>query len=506
MPATLEPIRRVKCTYKDCHMSFETEKIMKNHKKNTDEHEYCHKCDEDFDTFEDYAMHKITRPEEHNLACRVCGDEFKSKSGLKRHIELNHRVDQKLTCIGCQKSFYRACLFIEHLEFGHCDVIPAQQFQGHIVHKHLIADLLDGGEQYLRFLQKTSKYEAAIDNDDPTGVDLTDDHFGDEHEIEEVKYEAIKPDKPEHEDVPVFDGRYPPLPSQAKSIPDVDAAIAPMMSGISLNGDADNDSDCSTAVGSPVVTGYPARTSSHLGHSHQGQSCSSAHGDSAAQSSNTQSSSRQIKVWGSRKGKTTSSVLFPNAKPKAPPSDFSISAHDEIMEKEHGRNIFSFRFWDPMSDDWNPERFWDPIVNKYYCPFICEQSFPISSDLHTHILGDHRITRMKCPKCLKYFKSATALMAHCESRGARCNINQTDNFNNFLDRMSGGFLGVNEKIRPDHLNTRSVMIQNSETGHMELYKPPVASYLQYEVTTPPDWKDPVRQGVTIGGMGGGSRW
>jgi len=113
---------------------------------------------------------------------------------------------------------------------------------------------------------------------------------------------------------------------------------------------------------------------------------------------------------------------------------------------------------------------------------------------------------MKCPKCLKYFKSATALMAHCESRGARCNINQTDNFNNFLDRMSGGFLGVKEKIRPDHLDTRSVMIQNSETGHMELYKPPVASYLQYEVTTPPDWKDPVRQGVTIGGMGGGSRW
>ncbi|KAI4940020.1 uncharacterized protein J4E92_001308 [Alternaria infectoria] len=507
MPATLEPIRRVKCTYKDCNMSFETEKIMKNHKKNTDEHEYCHKCDEDFDTFEDYAMHKITRPEEHNLACRVCGDEFKSKSGLKRHIELNHKVNQKLTCIGCQKSFYRACLFIEHLEFGHCDVISAAQFQGHIVHKHLITDLLKDGQQLTRFLQKTSKYEAAIDDDvRRTGVSLDDDPLDDEHEIGDVQYEAIKPEKSEDEDPPVFYGRYPPLPSQAKSIPDVDAAIAPMMGGISLNGDAGNDSDCSTAVGSPVVTGYPARTGSLPGHSHQGQSCSSIHEGSAVQSSNTQSSSRQTKVWGSRKGKTTSSVLFPNAKPKAPPSDFSISAHDETMEKEHGPNLLSDRFWDPMSDDWNPDRFYDPIVSKYFCPFICEQSFPIPSDLNTHILGDHRITRMKCPKCLKYFKHATALMAHCESRGARCNINQTDNFAIFLDRMSGGFLGVEEKIRPDHLNTRSVMIQNSETGHMELYKPPVASYLQYEVTTPPDWKNPVRQGVTIGGMGGGSRW
>lgn len=373
MPATLEPIRRVKCTYKDCNMSFDTEKIMRNHKKNTDEHEYCHKCDEDFDTFEDYAMHKITRPEEHNLACRVCGDEFKSKSGLKRHIELNHKVDQKLTCIGCQKSFYRACLFIEHLEFGHCDVISASQFQGHIVHKHLITDLLKDGQQYTRFLQKTSKYEAAIDDDRETGVSLGGDPFGDEHEIGEVKYEAIKPDKSEDEEhIPVFYGQYPPLPSQAKSITDVDAAIAHMMGGISLNGDADDDSDCSTAVESPVVTGYPVRTSSLPGHSHQGQSCSSAHDGSAAQSSNIQSSSRQTKVWGSRKGKTTSSVLFPNAKPKASPSDFSISAHDETMEKEHGPNILRDRFWDPMSDDWNPDRFYDPIVNKYYCPFICE--------------------------------------------------------------------------------------------------------------------------------------
>jgi hypothetical protein len=88
MPAALEPLRRVRCTYKDCYESFDTESAMKRHKKYDEEHDYCHKCDEDFDDYEAFVYHKIVKPDEHNLACRVCGDEFKSKEGLKRHIEL----------------------------------------------------------------------------------------------------------------------------------------------------------------------------------------------------------------------------------------------------------------------------------------------------------------------------------------------------------------------------------------------------------------------------------
>jgi hypothetical protein len=114
-------------------------------------------------------------------------------------------------------------------------------------------------------------------------------------------------------------------------------------------------------------------------------------------------------------------------------------------------------------------------------------------------MNDHRILRMKCPMCLKYFKSASDLMAHCESRGTRCEINKTEDYNLFLDRLSGGFLGVEEKVRPDHLNNPTLLIQNDETGRMERYKPTVASYLQYMVTKPPDWKEPVASKV-IGGF------
>jgi hypothetical protein len=106
---------------------------------------------------------------------------------------------------------------------------------------------------------------------------------------------------------------------------------------------------------------------------------------------------------------------------------------------------------------------------------------------------------MKCPMCLKYFPSAFTLMAHCESRGARCEINKAEDFNIFLDRLSGGFLSVQEKPRPDHLNNPSVLITNEQTGRVERYQPPIARYLQYTMTKPPDWKEPVRTKV-IGGI------
>ncbi|KAF2126792.1 hypothetical protein P153DRAFT_321511, partial [Dothidotthia symphoricarpi CBS 119687] len=479
MPVPSEPIERVRCTYKDCNMHFSTEKAMRSHKKHSDEHDYCHKCDEDFDSYDEFAHHKITRPDMHNKACRVCGDEFKSESGLKRHIELNHKVDQKLTCIGCRQSFYRACLFIEHLEFGHCDVIRAADFQGHIVHKHLITELLKTGTAYDRFKQKTAQYDAAQDDEEDGGINLDDDPLMADEEIGEVRYEALKPETPpETPTTPQYMGPYPPLPSQVGKTSGTYSDITATMSGMSLNG----GSESTTVVGSPVASPF--------------------HGGSNHGSSTAASTSRQLKVWGSREGKSSSSTLFPNAKPNPAPSvsEFSIAAHDDQMEKSHGINIMRTRFWDPMSDDWNPERFWDPVVNKYYCPFVCEQTFPSPADMNKHIMNDHRITRMKCPMCLKYFRSATALMSHCESRGARCQINKADDYNMFLDRLSGGFLGVDEKTRPDHLNNPVSLIQNPDTGRMEKYKPPTATYLQYEVTTPPDWKEPIKYAAQIGGF------
>lgn len=90
MPAKLEPLHRVKCTYEDCYESFDTEKEMRRHKKRATEdgiHDYCHKCDIDCGNLKAFVLHKITKPKEHRKACRVCGEEFETVSGLKRHTE-----------------------------------------------------------------------------------------------------------------------------------------------------------------------------------------------------------------------------------------------------------------------------------------------------------------------------------------------------------------------------------------------------------------------------------
>jgi hypothetical protein len=90
-------------------------------------------------------------------------------------------------------------------------------------------------------------------------------------------------------------------------------------------------------------------------------------------------------------------------------------------------------------------------------------------------------------------------MCHCESRGSRCHINKADDFSIFLDRLTGGFLSVQEKTRPEFLHNPTVSVRNIETGKMELYRPPTASYLQYEATTPADWKKKAAT-LKIGGI------
>lgn len=191
---------------------------------------------------------------------------------------------------------------------------------------------------------------------------LGDDIFGDE-EIDEIKFEAIKPDTPPHTPLsPAAAGSFPPLPSQMKSSSSAHSDLASILSGISLSGDSETSPDVNSPVFSPAAATFPGDSFRH----------DSVHPASTTGGSATASSSRQPKIWGSRDGKSTKDVLFPGSKPTPASEEFSIAAHDQKMEQEQNRNIMRTRFWDPLSSDFNPDRFWDPILNKYFCPFVCE--------------------------------------------------------------------------------------------------------------------------------------
>lgn len=279
--------------------------------------------------------------------------------GIAANYRQNHKVDQKLTCIGCHSSFYRACLFIEHLEFGHCDVISARQFQGHIVHKLLITELLDNNVALNRFYAKQAKYEAAMDYEEEGGIALNEEIFEDDG-LEEVYYKAIKPDTPPAILCTSTAGEpFPPLPAQRTDSSTRGFEIATALDGMSLG----SGSGAATAVNSPPFSPSPASLHSMSESMRQ---------PATHVGSSSMSTAGQPKVWGSREGKSASSILFADAKPTPTPSEFSIAAYDERMEQSQGSNIMNIRFWDPTSTDFNPDRFYDAVVNMYNCPFTCE--------------------------------------------------------------------------------------------------------------------------------------
>lgn len=133
------------------------------------------------------------------------------------------------------------------------------------------------------------------------------------------------------------------------------------------------------------------------------------------------------------------------------------------------------------------------------------QSFQSTPELRDHILVSHRVNRAKCPYCLKYFDTITALMGHCQSRGSKCQVNKATDFNKFLDKLTGGFICVEEKPRPDYLADKATDIMDARTGELVRYEPPAApqavTYLKYTAGIPVDWKEPTKVAAQIGGGG-----
>jgi len=70
------------CTYEKCRFGFESSKLLKKHKM--DQHDYCKKCDMDFEDFQKHLDHKVGSP--NHITCPVCGEDFKSSGGRDAHI------------------------------------------------------------------------------------------------------------------------------------------------------------------------------------------------------------------------------------------------------------------------------------------------------------------------------------------------------------------------------------------------------------------------------------
>ncbi|TEA18231.1 hypothetical protein C8034_v011431 [Colletotrichum sidae] len=105
----------------------------------------------------------------------------------------------------------------------------------------------------------------------------------------------------------------------------------------------------------------------------------------------------------------------------------------------------------PHHPGFSAEKYYNIYLRKYKCPQKpCGKSFSTGQALITHMKSSiaHYNVKLQCPSCLRWFKDASALVAHAESQSTRCSIRHSENFRIFMDQLTGGVADVTGK-NPD---------------------------------------------------------
>lgn len=455
-----------KCDFPNCHETFESEERLKKHKKLKADHDYCHYCDTGFEDWDSLTAHKTAKaadeikavkewekrelrremmlqngvgehvidgqrendpkPDISHLCCKFCGMDFGSIAGRDTHINQQHKIDQELPCPGgCGLIFPRAAALVYHLETNECPRITPHRFAGYLQHKAIVNRLLANPE-LINELDNNNYIDATKDEDQTGGVKLG---MLDEAVTASGLASTIEPDRP---------NAMGKIPVKQQTWPELSAAN-PQTKQTDLLSDDFESMSISKPPKPMHVTANPLPLCE--------DSTSFIAAVTSASSSTAAAGGTPRAAWSTE---STSKSLFPDAKPTPPTSDWAaVIAAKEAAE--HRSNILQYQFWNPTHRDYNPERFYNPILEEYRCPFpVCDKGMRTPWELEKHITDKHKIDRIRCPQCLKLFKSHTALISHCENATARCKLNRSDRFGQIMDEFSGGFLTAKRTRRPDN--------------------------------------------------------
>lgn len=464
--ATSHSTKPWKCDFPNCNEAFKSEERLKKHKKLNADHDYCHYCDTDFEDWDSLTAHKTTKavdeikavkdwekrelrremdlkegihesvidgererdpkPDMPHLCCKSCGMDFGSIAGRDAHINQQHKIDQELPCPGgCGLIFPRAAALVYHLEANECPRIPRDRFAGYLQHKAIVNRLLANPE-LINELNNNNYIDAAKDEDQTGGVKLG---MLDEAVTASGLASTIEPDRPS------VMGK---MPVKQQAWPSLSAA-----NPRSKQPDLLADEFESMSISKPAK---PIRvTANPLPLCEDSTAFMAAAASTSSSTAPTEGAAGAVWSTGS-----TSKSLFPDAKRTPPTADWAavIAAKEQ---QEHRSNILQYQFWNPTHRDYNPERFYNPILEEYRCPFpVCDKGMRTPWELEQHITDQHRIDRIRCPQCLKLFKSHTALISHCENSTSKCRLNRSDRFGQIMDEFSGGFLAARRTRRPDN--------------------------------------------------------
>ncbi|EEQ31038.1 putative protein S-acyltransferase [Microsporum canis] len=388
--------RAFPCPYEGCLQAFPSAGQLINHKKFTADHEYCERCNEDFQFEEDLLLHKMKSSR--HIICPVCFDDFRSEGGRDVHIQQFHREEQKIECIGCKAKFLRAAALMVHIEQGRCEKISVDKYRMRRVEKKAVKEAMD--DQLLAhhaFLlsSATSSIDGGVGVDGLLGESS--------HKVAEI--EAKK------------------------------ASITEKMSSLGLGaGLAGNSAIPDALAGSKSV-----RSTKQWPTLPGGDSVSDGSGPLPRYNYQMEDlmAFSDAPDAGRDDDRPTIETIIPG--PRAPSASGSgwdtsrIVPARTLTEMEISRKI--------SLSEGELSKFFSEVHGTYICP--CDTSFKTKKELEQHISsGVHAGGVARCPVCLRMFKSSAALVAHCESATKRCKISQTKNFGQVIDEISGGIIGA----------------------------------------------------------------
>jgi hypothetical protein len=114
----------------------------------------------------------------------------------------------------------------------------------------------------------------------------------------------------------------------------------------------------------------------------------------------------------------TPRALFGDVKPLPQSNEVKSILKRRDEEQSKAPNLLlNARWWDPTSEEYTVDLFFDKVKSEYGCPFpACDGvKFEHVGGIEEHLVDVHARVKFRCPGCFKIFRSAQGMMSHMES-------------------------------------------------------------------------------------------
>ncbi|RFU30768.1 hypothetical protein B7463_g5589, partial [Scytalidium lignicola] len=367
--------------------------------------EYCKICDASFDSWEAFHAHKLQS--RYHICCSVCGQDFNTPGGLKRHRDLMHSHEQNLKCRLCNKSFIRLGGFICHIEQNQCVGLNFSTIKKSKAQRENEQGLGDN-------LLSPTREKVAVNppNNQRIRAQQTSSlEFGALETISTKSSDKRPAQVIDSEDLMSFDT----VSHQLNATWD-QGVFNSTTRGLKSSAPAENGSQVANIMDEPIT--YDVEKALIA--------VDTATNDLAGPISSLRNNTI---------AKVNQKPLFPDT----PPAETISTTLAKALTLTPAEKS-SAQEYNPDAPGFNAYQYYNRFSEKFKCPHPgCPKVLATKSAFIQHLRSAaHMNEKLRCPNCLDYFASSTALTQHCESQGVRCRIREAGNYNSTVDEITIG--------------------------------------------------------------------